>query len=665
MGSAEALGLSPTVTSRRILIVAAKEVEPGVMPTLESAGPAGSPARSPGAPRAGLLILLVLLILAAWVFSIGLTTLPLLEPDEGRNAEVAREMISTGDWITPHYDSLPYLDKPAEYFWLVAASFRVVGTSEGSARLPSILAALATICLLWLLAASMFPSSAAAGIPGLAFKAGIIFATTPLVVHFAHIVILDMVLTFLVSAAMVCFWLAAQSGFRRRRFEIGFFLAMGLAFFEKGPVGVLLPLLSILVYEAIRGQVPELGKLRWGAGALVFLVTALPWYAVISIRHPDYLSYAVFYETLARFATGSAHRGGGVFYYVPVYLGGFLPWSFFLLFAAGNRVKRWKSLRQKSHKAELYLTAWALVTFVFFSISHSKLPGYVLPAAVPIALLAARVWQRDVDTPTGRRPDWLTAGFGTLILVGIVIASLSRWPGLLGPRLTAKIPPMVVPILPSTLLASGVILAALGFLGRNAAHRLGTPFDLQAAKTPGTVTRRALWSAVAFVILALSTPLLLLRWLGPIETYAAAESSRELGQAILASPEKDLPLYGYYYFRTSLPYYLGRPVGLVTTGAAEITSNYIASQFARLRQAELAPGFPVMISGAGLEALSATSPKPFLVMAQSDEIPSLTQAVGVVEPLWTSWQYSIVKVPAAGSKNAGDKPAMIDKILRR
>ena len=497
-------------------------------------------------------------------------------------------------------------------------------------------------------------------------KAAIIFATVPLVFHFAHTVILDMPLTFLLTAAMSCFWLAEASGFERRRFETVFFAAMGLAFFEKGPVGVVLPLLSILVYQAARRRVRELGKLHWGAGTLIFLVTALPWYVLISLRHPDYPHYAVFYETLARFATGHAHRGGGVFYYIPVYLAGFLPWSLFLLFAAGNRVKRLKTLRQEDHKAELYLTAWMVMVFVFFSVSHSKLPGYVLPAAVPFSLLMARFWQRDVDAPTGRRPDWLTAGFAILILLGIVIAGLSRWHGLFGTRLAGKIPPLVLPMISSNVLMSGVILAALGFLGRNASHRLGRPADLDGIQLPGLVlTRRGLWSAIAFATVAVVTPLLLVRWARLIDAYAASQSSRALARAIQASPQKDLPIYGFYYFRTSLPYYLGRPVGLVTTGAAEITSNYIASQYANMRQEKLEPGFALMVTSAELTRLSATTSKPFLVMVRNEQVRTLAETVGVFEPLWTSWPYSVVEVPPAGSKNEGTEPAMIDKVLQR
>jgi len=605
-----------------------------------------------------------LLAAAACLFFVGLGSLALVEPDEGRNAEVAREMLASGDWLIPHFDTIPYLDKPAMFFWLVAGSFRMWGLSEWAARLPSALAATATVFLSWLLAKRMFGGR-------VAFRAGLVWATSPLVIAFARLVIFDMTLTFLVTAALTCFWFRETSDFPQRWLDAGLFGAMGLATFEKGPVGFILPLLSIVAYQAARGRFRDLKRLHWGMGLVIFAATGLPWFVSTSIRHPEFLRYAL-WETWLRFASASARRSGGPFYYVPVFLGGFLPWSFFLLFAAWNHLKKWKALKDEAHKAELFLVVTAAVIFVFFSIGRSKLPGYVLPAMAPLSILIARVWE-DVGFGDGDRPDWLTAGFGALLALGLLTAAAPQLLHAASVQALAarKIPPQVLGVIGPSLFSSGVILAALGALGRNlAARRRGKVLSL------GT-----------FAALALTTPLLLVRWIQPLRTYAEASSSRQLSRTVLASPERELPIYGYYYFRTGLPFYLSRPVGLVTAGAGETTSNYISSEWPSLRRqaflrvqsgnaaatgADTTSGgapqrdkglaqqaseparreidLPLLIDADELQALARSSPVPFLVMARNTHVAQAAQTLGRADLLWTAWDYSILEVPAARSK---------------
>ena len=569
-----------------------------------------------------------MLVVAGIVFFAGLGRLPLLEPDEGRNAEVAREMLASGDLITPHFNTLTYLDKPVVYFWMVAASFRLWGLTEWAARFPSALMALATMLLTWFLARRMFGDSAG-------LRAAIVLATTPLVVAYSRLVIFDMTLAFLVTVAMTCFWFAAASDYRRPWLEVLLFAVMGLATITKGPVGFLLPLLSILAYQALLGRVSELKHLRWGLGVAVFLVVALPWFIAVSLRHPDFPRYALWEESLRRFATGSARRGGSVFYYVPVFLLGFFPWSFFLLFAGGNRWRRWRELRQEAHKPALFLLAWGAVIFVFFSISQSKLPGYFLPAVVPLSILMAVAWAEVGAAGAERRPDWLTAGFATLILLGLVVTAAPQVFRFAAVEiaLTEKIHPAVVALLKPSLFYTGLILVALGFVGRNLAAR----------------RRGRILSVASLTLVALAVPLLLVRWRVPLQTYAAASSSRQLARTILESPEKDLPLYGYYCFRTSLAFYLRHPVGLVTADASELTSNYISRRLPELRRGmgRAGPPEPLLMDSTDLRNRAHYSPQAMLVMVRNRNVRQLSQVVPRMEPLWSDWEYSVWKIPAA------------------
>ena len=586
----------------------------------------------------------MLLALGVAMFFAALGSLPLLEPDEGRNAEVAREMLSTGDWITPHYDTLPYLDKPAVFFWLEAAAFRIAGVSEWAARLPSALAALGTLLWAWFLARQMFPGLAA-------LRAGIILATSPLVIILSRLVIFDMTLAFLITGALVCYWMARGEA-KHVWWEAGFFAAMGLASITKGPVGFIVPLLTVVAFEVARGTPRELKRLSWLKGLAIFFLMALPWFILVSLRNPGFPRYAFWEESLVRFAAGGVRRGGSLFYYIPIFFAGFFPWSFFLFFVALNRVRRWRVLRDERQAAILYLFVWSVVVFVFFSISHSKLPAYFLPATVPLSLLTACAW-RELDSAP-RAPDWLTAGFAALMALGLVTA-FAFWLPIhftwLEGHWTAKIPPQALAQVHPSLAYTGMILAGWGILGRKLASSLP---DLSTVAETGLTDGKAGKGrrGIPWLLLtaaALVTPSVFIRWARPVRTYAEYTSSRELARTILASPQKDLTVYGYYYFRTSLPFYLQRPVGLVTAGGGELTSNYIASHLETVRREPA--GRDLLLDYQTFEAKAKTSSEPFLVLVRISHVGQLGKATrrgGDLIPLWTEWQDSVWEVPAAG-----------------
>ena len=581
----------------------------------------------------------LLLFAAGVLFFAGLGRLPLLEPDEGRNAEVGREMLASGDWITPHFNGLAYLDKPAVFFWVVAASFKTFGVSEAAARLPSALMGMATLLLVWFLARRMFGDAAA-------LRAGLIFAACPLALVLAREVIFDMTLTFLVTVAMVAFWLVEESDFQRPWFDALMFAAMGLAVITKGFVGILIPLMAILIYQAVRRRSREWLRLRWGWGLLALLGAALPWFIAVSLRNPDFPRYAFWNESLKRFSTAAAHRGGGIFYYLPVFLGGFFPWSLFLLMAGWHRLRRWRELRQEAGRPILFLLSWAAWVFVFFTLSHSKLPTYFLPAIVPLSILMGLVWQEVGKGAQARAPDWLTAGFALLLGLGVLLAAASHsWLyAMFQVRLARKLHPNVLALIQPSLLYTGLLLAALGFLGRRlAAHARGQTAAL-----------------ATFALAALITPSIVLRWYAPLELFAESDSSRRLAAAILNSPERDAPIFGYYYFRTSLPFYLRRPVGLLSAQWGEMTSNYqVAHQGEARRTAGGQPGKGVLITLPEFRALAKANAQPFLVMTANPRVEDLWGNAGRIEPLWNEWDFSIWKIPPVNAARLDSGPTHV------
>jgi hypothetical protein len=162
-------------------------------------------------------------------------------------------------------------------------------------------------------------------------------------------------------------------------------------------------------------------------------------------------------------------------------------------------------------------------------------------------------------------------------------------------------------------------------------------------------------------LLLLATPLLLLQWTKPIKRYVANASSRRLAELILSSNEHDLPVYGYYYFRTSLPFYLRRPVGLVTSGAEEMTSNFVDSRWPNVQPEMKRAGFDRNVAAAGTEGFpgplvmeqdwrSRTAPTPTLVFLQNGLVPNLYRSRGSADPLWNGWGYSVWEIPAKSSE---------------
>ena len=573
----------------------------------------------------------MVLAVAGVLFFAGLGHFPLFEPDEGRNAEVAREMVELDDWITPHYNGLTYLDKPALYFWMVAGSFKALGFSAMAARLPSALMALGTVILAWLWARRVGVGEV---------KAALILASTPFMIAFSRIVIFDTTLTFLVSLSLLGFWSLERSEFQKVRFSLLFFGSMGLAAITKGPVGFLLPLLTVIAYLGLSGRWRDLGRLRWGPGLLAFLATALPWFLAASWQNPDFPRYAFLDESLLRFTTGSARRTGPLYYYIPVFLFGFLPWSLFLLTGYAGRWREWRRFRDSENQPLFFVACWAAVVLVFFTISRSKLPGYILPAFTPLSLLAARLWDKWPGAEGGALPPrWLTRGFWALLGLGLLI-SLASWGFQLGTfheRLMEKVGPNVAAELGPTLFTWGMMLAGIGILGRHAGWRRHAP-------------------QVTLALLVLAVPLLILRGYRPVRAHLASQSSAELAEKILSSEMAESPLYAYFCYRPSLGFYLRRPVNLVTTNASELGSNYIPPRVKRFFEE---PGTTIF-SPEHLVRVGESNSRRVLVLTLNANISTLLDTIPRAEPLWQDWKFSVWVIPPASPGQAAGADAPRD-----
>jgi 4-amino-4-deoxy-L-arabinose transferase-like glycosyltransferase len=253
-----------------------------------------------------------------------LGTLPLLQPDEGRNAEVAREMKESGAWLSPSYDGIAYLDKPAFYFKAVALSLAAFGDSETAARLPSAVFALALLAITFLFCRRVHGARCA-------IMAVIIISTMPLYVVFSRTIIFDMTLAFFVSAAIFASYRAEEcDGKSRRNWYLLGALAAAFATLVKGPVGFLIPTLVLSMFHWVEGRRDIWKRFYAPLNLLVFFGVTLPWFIGLSLQHPDFPRYGLIEESFHRFTTTTFHRSQPFYFYALIVAGLFLPWSFIL-----------------------------------------------------------------------------------------------------------------------------------------------------------------------------------------------------------------------------------------------------------------------------------------------------------------------------------------------
>jgi len=505
------------------------------------------------APRAWLLA--VALALGALCWDLGRH--PLLEPDEGRNTEVAREMARSGDYVLPHLNGLPYLDKPAPYFAAVALSLRLFGESEGPARLPSLLFTLGTIALVWRLGRRLGP-------PGTGEIGAVALATMPLVLAFSRTVIFDAALAFIETLALTAAWRGFTAERVGWRWYALAWAAMGAGAVTKGPVAIVVPLLVVVVFALAAGRPlrPFFSLRAWPW----LLVTGLPWFVAVSLRRPDFPAYALVYESLQRLVTRTHGRGGPIWYFVPVLLAGSFPWIGPALHGAAGAWRARARRRESEGLPAVFLLAWALVPLVFFSLSQSKLPGYYLPALPAVALGAAyaianALRDQDALRRLSRGTTALAVLMGVLGVVVLVLADRAF--------VQAPLAPLTRLRLPGVTLGLGAALAVGGFVALMGARR------------------RAPWIIAA----GLAIPVPAAPFVGGpfLESLAGDRSSKDLA-ALIEAAAPGSRVVGVEAYPTALRFYLDRQVLLASATGVEMTSNYVASRLSEFRDR---PGTPL------------------------------------------------------------------------
>jgi 4-amino-4-deoxy-L-arabinose transferase-like glycosyltransferase len=483
------------------------------------------------------------MLLGLFAILFGIDRLPLLDPDEGRNAEVAREMYDAREWIVPRFHGFPYLDKPALYFDAIGLSYAAFGRSEAASRLPSVAFAVGTAVATFLLGARLLDRRKA--LLGVA-----VLMTTPLFVGFARTVIFDMALTFFVVVSL----LFAEEGGRGAAWGFPLaWVATGLAVLTKGPIGLLLPVLGTVALSLGQERPYRLRSYFHPLHLLLFFAVTLPWVFAVEARNPGFLRYAFVIETFERLTRPTFHRTGSIFYYVPVLLLGLFPWSL----AALGRMPGWlrgaRFLGRPS--AERGLLFAAAVMIVFFSLSSSKLGGYVLPAFPLTALLIGADASR---TAGGRAWSWTPAA--ALLALGIFLSAAAG-----RTVLTSALhePPAVIVSADTLLVRVGAASIVIGvFL------------------LVWGLMRRA---APAVLLVGAWLPSVVALGLGPAVGYAEEHSSRPIAAELRRLGGPDVRAAAIRCFPVGLDYYMGELVPVVTETGDELTSTYVARNFDELR----------------------------------------------------------------------------------
>ncbi|HKJ00683.1 MAG TPA: glycosyltransferase family 39 protein [bacterium] len=462
-------------------------------------------------------------LLVVWFALLG--SRDLMEADEGRYAEIPREMLVTGDWVTPRLDGFKYFEKPPLQYWLTAAGFAVFGVGTATARLwPALLGLLGAAVAGWLGLRLYGPRAGA-----FAFLA---LLTSLLYWAMGHILTLDMAVSVFLFVGIACLVRAQQQRTdwaRGRRWMWLGWAALAAATLSKGLIGVVLPGGAVVLYSLWQRDWTLWKRMELGKGLLILLALTAPWFIVVSLRNPGFAWFFFVREHLERYATDIHRQTAPDWYFVPVFLVGTLPWTGAMVMSLVRPGFAWRK-GGGEFSAERFLWVFAAVVFVFFSLGDSKLEPYLLPMIPAVAVLAGRSLANRGDPSL----PWFT------LAAAVALAGLA-W---VGPQYATDptTRQLVIDNRGWFYLAAGVLVAA---------GLLVLPW-----RSLGDL-RLGAYAVVVLVALQV------LAW-GYHQVSEPWRSSRNLAEAILAQHPGDAPIYAVGdYYPQSLPFYLRRTVHLV------------------------------------------------------------------------------------------------------
>ena len=370
--------------------------------------------RRSSALHLGKILLLTIIYVLLWFGTLNYRHL--IPSDEGRYAEMAREMLVTGDWVTPRYNGYKYFEKPPLQVWATAATLQAFGIGDWQARLWTALTGFLTILAIGFTGARIYN-------PRAGWIAALVLASSPMWVISGHFNSLDMGLSAFLVAAL-CSLLLAQTSHNKtsnRNWMWACWVFMALATLSKGLIGAAIPAMVFIAYSISAWDWKIWTRLRLFSGIVIYLLITAPWFVLIAQRNPEFLEFFFIHEHLQRFTQDTHSRTGPIYYFVPLLIIGALPW---VLQIPGSIAQAWQERRREFSSGWL-LVCWFVIIFTFFSVSHSKLPGYIIPIFPALALLTGSRLDRLLGHTTSMALPWKlqTLGFALLGCVGFFFLS--------------------------------------------------------------------------------------------------------------------------------------------------------------------------------------------------------------------------------------------------
>jgi len=382
-------------------------------------------------------------------FGLCLGLSPYINPSEARLIEIPRQMLASGDWLTPHVNGVPYFEKPPLFYWVQASMLHVFGMSEWAGRLANCLMVIATVLLTHATGRMLY--SRAAGL-----LAALVLSTCLMGYALSRFVTLDVPLTLMVTFSIFWFIRALKTFERteRRLWYGNMYVASGLAVMSKGMLGLVLPALIIGSWVLVCRRWDILSKARLGAGLLILLAITAPWHVLMAIEHPQFLNYYFVQEHFNRFVSDGHKRTMPWWFFIAVGAAGLLPW---LCVLPSSLRRMW----EKRNETAWLLMLWAGLPLLFFSGSHSKLAPYIFPSFPPLAVMMgvylSQLWKKDNRNLSITVSGWvLVAVLGS---AAFLLPVLDVLPGKAGRILKSgeTLLPLLLPLAPATM----VLLATL------------------------------------------------------------------------------------------------------------------------------------------------------------------------------------------------------------
>jgi 4-amino-4-deoxy-L-arabinose transferase-like glycosyltransferase len=489
---------------------------------------------------------LILLVAFGLIWFSNLEYRKLVNPDEGRYAEIPREMVASGDWTTPRLNDLKYFEKPALQYWTTAVAYTVFGERQWTARLWSALTGFLGVVLVYFSGRGLFGEETG-------WNSALVLASSLLYVLIGHVNTLDMGVSFLLSAAVCAFCLAQSEpndASKRRRWMLAAWAALALAVLSKGLIGLALPGAALVLYILIERDWRLPGRLNLVPGLALFFLLTVPWFVAVSLANPEFARFFFIHEHFERFLTKVHGRYQPIYYFIPVLLAGMLPWTVTLIDALA---RAWKREPERSFQVRRFLLLWAAVVFVFFSVSSSKLVSYILPMFPALALLTgARLTQISPRALAWHMLPAALAGLALLVLMPGIARYASR-----------EVPVELFQQYAVWLSVAAILQIAAAAAAAWLAH----------GRRPALALALLAFGGVIFAQLVLSGH----------ESLSSANSAYYVAQKIKPELKPAMPFYSVNTYDQSLQFYLQRSTTMVVYkdelgfGIAQEPQKFIAS----------------------------------------------------------------------------------------